>query len=145
MNNIQLSLHQFYLTLITRGNASQGTIYKRTIPTQYYTANKAITDVLKVLRDTTNICVVYKDCVTGLKYEINNRKSAPPVDKYKGLPASTRYIPDRLITLIAEHDSEHFDNIKKSKIEYLMSEYDSKRMNAETFERKFNQLISKYR
>jgi hypothetical protein len=26
-----------------------------------------------------------------------------------------------------------------------MSEYDSKRMNAETFERKFNQLISKYR
>ena len=145
MNNIQLSLHQFYLTLITRGNASQGTIYKRTIPTQYYTANKAITDVLKVLRDTTNICVVYKDCVTGLKYEINNRKSAPPVDKYKGLPASTRYIPDRLITLIAEHDSEHFDNIKKSKIEYLMSEYDSKRMDAETFERKFNQLISKYR
>lgn len=145
MNNIQLSLHQFYLTLITRGNASQGTIYKRTIPTQYYTANKAITDVLKVLRDTTNICVVYKDCVTGLKYEINNRKSAPPVDKYKGLPASTRYIPDRLITLIAEHGSEHFDNIKKSKIEYLMSEYDSKRMDAETFERKFNQLISKYR
>ena len=145
MNNIQLSLHQFYLTLITRGNASQGTIYKRTIPTQYYTANKAITDVLKVLRDTTNICVVYKDCVTGLKYEINNRKSAPPVDKYKGLPASTRYIPDRLITLIAEHDSEHFDNIKKSKIEYLMSEYDSKRMDAETFERKFNQIISKYR
>ena len=145
MNNIQLSLHQFYLTLITRGNASQGTIYKRTIPTQYYTANKAITDVLKVLRDTTNICVVYKDCVTGLRYEINTRKSAPPEDKYKGLPASTRYIPDRLITLIAEHDSEHFDNIKKSKIEYLMSEYDSKRMDAETFERKFNQLISKYR
>ena len=145
MNSIQLSLHQDYLTLITRGNASQGTIYKRTIPTQYYTANKAITDVLKVLRDTTNICVVYKDCVTGLKYEINNRKSAPPVDKYKGLPASTRYIPDRLITLIAEHDSEHFDNIKKSKIKYLMAEYDSKRMNAETFERKFNQLISKYR
>ena len=145
MNSIQLSLHQYYLTLITRGDAGQGTIYKRTIPTQYYTANKAITDVLKVLRDTTNICVVYKDCVTGLRYEINNRKSAPPVDKYKGLPASTRYIPDRLITLIAEHDSEHFDNIKKSKIKYLMSEYDSKRMDAETFERKFNQLISKYR
>ena len=145
MNNIQLSLHQFYLTLITRGNASQGTIYKRTIPTQYYTANKAITDVLKVLRDTTNICVVYKDCVTGLKYEINNRKSAPPVDKYKGLPASTRYIPDRLITLVAEYDSVYFDNVKKSKLRYLMGEYADKRMNAETFERKFNQLIDQYR
>ena len=145
MNNIQLSLHQFYLTLITRGNASQGTIYKRTIPTQYYTANKAITDVLKVLRDTTNICVVYKDCVTGLRYEINNRKSAPPVDKYKGLPASTRYIPDRLITLVAEYDSVYFDNVKKSKLRYLMGEYADKRMDAETFERKFNQLISKYR
>ena len=145
MNSIQLSLHQDYLTLITRGDASQGTIYKRTIPTQYYTANKAITDVLKVLRDTTNICVVYKDCVTGLKYEINTRRSAPPVDKYKGLPASTRYIPDRLITLIAEYDSVYFDNVKKSKIRYLMGEYDSNRMSAETFERKFNQLIEQYR
>jgi len=145
MNSIQLSLHQYYLTLITRGDASQGTIYKRTIPTQYYTANKAITDVLKVLRDTTNICVVYKDCVTGLRYEINNRKSAPPVDKYKGLPASTRYIPDRLITLVAEYDSVYFDNVKKSKLKYLMGEYADKRMNAETFERKFNQLIEQYR
>ena len=145
MNSIQLSLHQYYLTLITRGDASQGTIYKRTIPSQYYTANKAITDVLKVLRDTTNICVVYKDCVTGLRYEINNRKSAPPVDKYKGLPASTRYIPDRLITLVAEYDSVYFDNVKKSKLRYLMGEYADKRMNAETFERKFNQLIEQYR
>jgi len=145
MNNIQLSLNQFYLTLITRGDASQGTIYKRTIPTQYYTANKAITDVLKVLRDTTSICVVYKDCVTGLKYEINNRKSAPPVDKYKGLPASTRYIPDRLITLVAEYDSVYFDNVKKSKLRYLMGEYAEKRMDAETYERKFNQLIEQYR
>ena len=145
MNSIQLSLHQYYLTLITRGDASQGTIYKRTIPTQYYTANKAITDVLKVLRDTTSICVVYKDCVTGLRYEINNRKSAPPVDKYKGLPASTRYIPDRLITLVAEYDSVYFDNVKKSKLRYLMGEYADKRMNAETFERKFNQLIEQYR
>ena len=145
MNSIQLSLNQDYLTLITRGDASQGTIYKRTIPTQYYTANKAITDVLKVLRDTTNIRVVYKDCVTGLRYEINSRKSAPPEDKYKGLPATTRYIPDRLITLVAEYDSVYFDKVKKSKIKYLMSEYDSKRMDAETFERKFNQVISKYR
>jgi len=145
MNSIQLSLNQDYLTLITRGDASQGTIYKRTIPTQYYTANKAITDVLKVLRDTTSICVVYKDCVTGLRYEINNRKSAPPVDKYKGLPASTRYIPDRLITLVAEYDSVYFDNVKKSKLRYLMGEYADKRMNAETFERKFNQLIEQYR
>ena len=145
MNSIQLSLHQYYLTLITRGDAGQGTIYKRTIPTQYYTANKAITDVLKVLRDTTNICVVYKDCVTGLRYEINNRKSAPPVDKYKGLPASTRYIPDRLITLVAEYDSVYFDNVKKSKLRYLMGEYADKRMDAETFERKFKQLIEQYR
>jgi hypothetical protein len=145
MNSIQLSLNQDYLTLITRGDASQGTIYKRTIPTQYYTANKAITDVLKVLRDTTNICVVYKDCVTGLRYEINNRKSAPPVDKYKGLPASTRYIPDRLITLVAEYDSVYFDNVKKSKLRYLMGEYADKRMDAETFERKFKQLIEQYR
>jgi len=145
MPSIKLSLNQDYLTLITRGNASQGTIYKRTIPTQYYTANKAITDVLKVLRDTTIIRVVYKDCVTGLRYEINSLKSAPPEDKYKGLPATTRYIPDRLITLVAEYDSVYFDKVKKSKIKYLMSEYDSKRMDAETFERKFNQLISKYR
>ena len=145
MNSIQLSLNQDHLTLITRGDAGQGTIYKRTIPTQYYTANKAITDVLKVLRDTTNICVVYKDCVTGLRYEINNRKSAPPVDKYKGLPASTRYIPDRLITLVAEYNSVYFDNVKKSKLRYLMGEYADKRMNAETFERKFNQLIEQYR
>ena len=145
MPSINLSLNQYHLTLITRGNASQGTIYKRTIPTQYYTANKAITDVLKVLRDTTNIRVVYKDCVTGLRYEINSRKSAPPEDKYKGLPATTRYIPDRLITLVAEYDSVYFDKVKKSKIKYLMSEYDSKRMDAETFERKFNQVISKYR
>ena len=145
MPSIKLSLNQDYLTLITRGNASQGTIYKRTIPTQYYTANKAITDVLKVLRDTTIIRVVYKDCVTGLRYEINSRKSAPPEDKYKGLPATTRYIPDRLITLVAEYDSVYFDKVKKSKIKYLMSEYDSKRMDAETFERKFNQVISKYR
>ena len=97
------------------------------------------------MRDTTNICVVYKDCVTGLKYEINTRRSAPPVDKYKGLPASTRYIPDRLITLIAEYDSVYFDNVKKSKLRYLMGEYADKRMNAETFERKFNQLIEQYR
>ena len=145
MNSIQLSLNQDYLTLITRGDASQGTIYKRTIPTQYYTANKAITDVLKVLRDTTNICVVYNDCVTGLKYEINSRKSAPPEDKYKGLPATTRYIPDKLITLVAEYDSVYFDNVKKSKLRYLMGEYADKRMNAETFERKFNQLIEQYR
>ena len=145
MNNIQLSLHQYYLTLITRGDASQGTIYKRTIPTQYYTANKAITDVLKVLRDTTNICVVYNDCVTGLKYEINSRKSAPPEDKYKGLPATTRYIPDKLITLVAEYDSVYFDNVKKSKLRYLMGEYAEKRMDAETYERKFNQLIEQYR
>ncbi len=145
MPSINLSLNQDHLTLITRGNASQGTIYKRTIPTQYYTANKAITDVLKVLRDTTNIRVVYKDCVTGLRYEINSRKSAPPEDKYKGLPATTRYIPDRLITLVAECNSVYFDKVKKSKIKYLMSEYDSKRMDAETFERKFNQVISKYR
>ena len=145
MSSINLSLNQFYLTLITRGDANQGIIYKRTIPTQYYTANKAIMDVLKVLRDTTIIRVVYKDCVTGLRYEINSRKSAPPEDKYKGLPASTRYIPDSLITLIAEYDSVYFDKVKKSKIKYLMSEYDSKRMDAETFERKFNQLISKYR
>ena len=88
---------------------------------------------------------MYKDCVSGVRYEVNTRKSAPPEDKYKGLPASTRYIPDRLITLIAEYDSEYFDNVKKSKIRYLMAEYDSKRMDAETFERKFNQLISKYR
>jgi len=145
MPSINLSLNQDHLTLITRGDASQGTIYKRTIPTQYYTANKAIKDVLKVLRDTTIIRVVYKDCVTGLRYEINSRRSAPPEDKYKGLPATTRYIPDRLITLVAEHDSVYFDKVKKSKIKYLMSEYDSKRMDAETFERKFNQLISKYR
>ena len=145
MPSINLSLNQYYLTLITRGNASQGTIYKRTIPTQYYTANKAIKDVLKVLRDTTIIRVVYKDCVTGLRYEINSRRSAPPEDKYKGLPATTRYIPDRLITLVAEHDSVYFDKVKKSKIKYLMSEYDSKRMDAETFERRFNQVISKYR
>mgnify|MGYP003137223311 FL=1 len=145
MPSINLSLNQYYLTLITRGNASQGIIYKRTIPTQYYTANKAIMDVLKVLRDTTIIRVVYKDCVTGLRYEINSRKSAPPEDKYKGLPATTRYIPDRLITLVAEYDSVYFDKVKKSKIKYLMSEYDSKRMDAETFERKFNQVISKYR
>ena len=145
MNSIQLSLNQDHLTLITRGDAGQGTIYKRTIPTQYYTANKAITDVLKVLRDTTNICVVYKDCVTGLRYEINNHKSAPPVDKYKGLPASTRYIPDRLITLVAEYDSVYFDNVKKSKLRYLMGEYADKRMDAETFERKFKQLIEQYR
>jgi len=145
MPSIKLSLNQDYLTLITRGNASQGTIYKRTIPTQYYTANKAIKDVLKVLRDTTIIRVVYKDCVTGLRYEINSLRSAPPEDKYKGLPATTRYIPDRLITLVAEYDSVYFDKVKKSKIKYLMSEYDSKRMDAETFERKFNQVISKYR
>ena len=145
MNSISLSLKQDYLTVITRGNSKQGIIYKRTVPSQYYIANETIKDILKVLRDKTDISVVYKDCVSGVRYEINTRKSAPPEDKYKGLPASTRYIPDRLITLIAEHDSEHFDNIKKSKIEYLMSEYDSKRMNAETFERKFNQLISKYR
>ena len=145
MSSINLSLNQYYLTLITRGNASQGTIYKRTIPTQYYTANKAIMDVLKVLRDTTIIRVVQKDCVTGLRYEINSRRSAPPEDKYKGLPATTRYIPDRLITLVAEYDSVYFDKVKKSKIKYLMSEYDSKRMDAETFERKFNQVISKYR
>ena len=144
MSNIHLKLNQYYLTLVTR-HSDNKIINKRTIPTQYYTANKAIKDVISVLRDTTNISVVYKDCVTGLRYEINTRKSAPPEDKYKGLPASTRDIPDRLITLIAEHDSEHFDNIKKSKIEYLMSEYDSKRMDAETFERKFNQIISKYR
>ena len=153
MPSIKLSLNQDYLTLITRGNASQGTIYKRTIPTQYYTANKAITDVLKVLRDTTIIRVVYKDCVTGLRYEINSLRSAPPEDKYKGLPATTRYIPDRLITLVAESSSVSFSdealcrlsNVKKSKIRYLMGEYDNKRMDAETFERKLNQLISKYR
>jgi hypothetical protein len=145
MPSINLSLNQYYLTLITRGNANQGIIYKRTIPTQYYTANKAIMDVLKVLRDTTIIRVVYKDRVTGLRYEINSRKSAPPEDKYKGLPATTRYIPDRLITLVAEYDSVYFDKVKKSKIKYLMSEYDNKRMDAETFERKFNQVISKYR
>ena len=145
MPSIKLSLNQDYLTLITRGNASQGTIYKRTIPTQYYTANKAIMDVLKVLRDTTNIRVVYKDCVTGLRYEINSLKSAPPEDKYRGLPATTRYIPDRLITLVAECNSVYIDNIKKSKIKYLMSEYDSERINAETFERKLNQVINRYR
>ena len=145
MNSIKISLYQDYKTVITRGDASQGTIYKRTIPTQYYTANKAIKDVIKVLRDITNICVVYKDCVTGLRYEINTRRSAPPVDKYKGLPASTRYIPDRLITLIAEYDSVYFDNVKKSKIRYLMDEYDSRRMDAKTFERKLNQLIEQYR
>jgi hypothetical protein len=145
MPSIKLSLNQDYLTLITRGNASQGTIYKRTIPTQYYTANKAITDVLKVLRDTTIIRVVYKDCVTGLRYEINSLKSAPPEDKYKGLPATTRYIPDRLITLVAECNSVYIDNVKKSKIKYLMSEYDSERIDAETFERKFNQVINRYR
>ena len=145
MHSIRLSLNQDYLTLITRGNASQGIIYKRTISSQYYTANKAIKDVLNVLRDTTNICVVYKDCVTGLRYEINTRRSAPPEDKYKGLPASNRYIPDRLITLVAEYDSVYFDNVKKSKIRYLMGEYADKRMNAETFERKFNQLIEQYR
>ena len=145
MPSIKLSLNQDHLTLITRGNASQGTIYKRTIPTQYYTANKAITDVLKVLRDTTIIRVVYKDCVTGLRYEINSLRSAPPEDKYKGLPATTRYIPDRLITLVAECNSVYIDNIKKSKIKYLMSEYDSKRINAETFERKLNQVINRYR
>ena len=145
MPSIKLSLNQDYLTLITRGNASQGTIYKRTISTQYYTANKAITDVLKVLRDTTNIRVVYKDCVTGLRYVINSLKSAPPADKYRGLPATTRYIPDRLITLVAECNSVYIDNIKKSKIKYLMSEYDSERINAETFERKLNQVINRYR
>ena len=145
MPSIKLSLNQDYLTLITRGNASQGTIYKRTIPTQYYTANKAIKDVLKVLRDTTIIRVVYKDCVTGLRYEINSLRSAPPEDKYKGLPATTRYIPDRLITLVAECNSVYIDNIKKSKIKYLMSEYDSERINAETFERKLNQVINRYR
>ena len=145
MPSIKLSLNQDYLTLITRGNASQGTIYKRTIPTQYYTANKAITDVLKVLRDTTIIRVVYKDCVTGLRYEINSLRSAPPEDKYKGLPATTRYIPDRLITLVAECNSVYIDNVKKSKIKYLMSEYDSERIDAETFERKLNQVINRYR
>tara|TARA_R100001480_G_scaffold40113_1_gene52884 strand:- start:576 stop:1013 length:438 start_codon:yes stop_codon:yes gene_type:complete len=145
MPSIKLSLNQDHLTLITRGNASQGTIYKRTIPTQYYTANKAITDVLKVLRDTTIIRVVYKDCVTGLRYEINSLRSAPPEDKYKGLPATTRYIPDRLITLVAECNSVYIDNVKKSKIKYLVSEYDSKRINAETFERKLNQVINRYR
>ena len=145
MNSISLSLKQDYLTVITRGNSKQGIIYKRTVPSQYYIANETIKDILKVLRDKTDISVVYKDCVSGVRYEINTRKSAPPEDKYKGLPASTRYIPDRLITLIAEYDSEYFDNVKKSKIRYLMAEYDSKRMDAETFERKFNQLISKYR
>ena len=145
MPSIKLSLNQDHLTLITRGNASQGTIYKRTIPTQYYTANKAIKDVLKVLRDTTIIRVVYKDCVTGLRYEINSLRSAPPEDKYKGLPATTRYIPDRLITLVAECNSVYIDNVKKSKIKYLMSEYDSERIDAETFERKFNQVINRYR
>ena len=95
MNSISLSLKQDYLTVITRGNSKQGIIYKSTVPSQYYIANETIKDILKVLRDTTNIRVVYKDCVTGLRYEINSLKSAPPEDKYKGLPATTRYIPDR--------------------------------------------------
>ena len=145
MNSISLSLKQDYLTVITRGNSKQGIIYKRTVPSQYYIANETIKDILKVLRDKTDICVVYKDCVTGLRYEINTRRSAPPEDKYKGLPASTRYIPDRLITLVAEYNSAYFDNVKKSKLRYLMGEYAEKRMDAETYERKFNQLIEQYR
>ena len=145
MNSIKISLYQDYITVITRGDASQGTIYKRTVPSQYRSANEAIKDILKVLRDKTDIRAVYSDCVTGLRYVVNTRKSAPPVDKYKGLPASTRYIPDRLITLIAEYDSVYFDNVKKSKIRYLMDEYDSRRMDAKTFERKLNQLIEQYR
>ena len=153
MNSIRLQLHQDYLTVITRGSDNQGIIYKRTVPSQYHSANEAIKDILKVLRDKTNICVVYRDCVTGLRYTINTRKSAPPEDKYKGLPATTRYIPDRLITLVAESNSVYFSeeatrklsNVKKSKILYLMGEYDSNRMSAETFERKLNQLIEQYR
>ena len=159
MSNIHLKLNQYYLTLVTR-HSDNKIINKRTIPTQYYTANKAIKDVISVLRDTTNISVVYKDCVTGLRYEINTRKSAPPEDKYRGLPASTRYIPDKMITFEAkgkrykidangniyiEDNSEYFKIVKRSKLRYLFNEFNAKRISDEEFLRKTNQVISKYR
>ena len=154
MPSIRLSLNQDYLTVITRGSVNQGTIYKRTVPSQYYSANITIKEILKVISDNyPDIRISYKDCVKGLTYKINIRRSAPPEDVYKGLPASNRYIPDRLITLVAETNSVYFSedaiqrlaNIKKSKIRYLMGEYNSKRMDAETFERKLNQLIEQHR
>ena len=146
MPSIRLSLNQDYLTVITRGSVNQGTIYKRTVPSQYYSANITIKEILKVISDNyPDIRISYKDCVKGLTYKINIRRSAPPEDIYKGLPASNRYIPDRLITLVAEYDSVYFDNVKKSKVRYLMGEYADKRMDAETFEREFNQVLEQYR
>tara|TARA_R100001244_G_C5135448_1_gene126761 strand:+ start:295 stop:735 length:441 start_codon:yes stop_codon:yes gene_type:complete len=146
MPSIRLSLNQDYLTVITRGSANQGTIYKRTVPSQYYSADITIKEILKVISDNyPDIRISYKDCVKGLTYKINIRRSAPPEDVYKGLPASNRYIPDRLITLVAEYNSVYFDNVKKSKVRYLMGEYDSKRIDAETFEREFNQVLEQYR
>ena len=146
MPSIRLSLNQDYLTVITRGSVNQGIIYKRTVSSQYYSADITIKEILKVVSDNyPDIRISYEDCVKGLTYKINIRRSAPPEDKYKGLPASNRYIPDRLITLVAEYDSVYFDNVKKSKVRYLMGEYADKRMDAETFEHKFKQVLEQYR
>ena len=159
MNVVKLTLKLNYLTVSIK--TGDKVTYDRTIPSQYYNANLVIKAILKVLCDKyTDICVHYEDCVKGITHKINTHESAPPEDKYRGLPASTRYIPDKMITFEAkgkrykidakgniyiEDNSEYFKIIKRSKLRYLFNEFNAKRISDEEFLRKTNQVISKYR
>ena len=140
--------------------ANDKLIAKNTIQSFYKASKLAIDNLFSVFSDTTNIHVIVEDAVRNTRMECNSRKSAPPEDYYKGLPASNRYIPYKLITfeangmryradsdgnLYAEDNSEHFENIKQSHLRYLFSEYQSDRMNAEDFSRRFNKILDKYR
>ena len=159
MQTVKLTLKLDYLTVSTK--TGDNVIYNRTVPSQYNSADDTIKAILTVLSDKyPDVCVYYKDCVKGITRKINIHKSAPPEDKYKGLPASNRYIPDRLITFEArgkrykidakgniytEDNSKYFERIKRSKLRYIFNEFNAKRIDNDEFVRKFNQVLDEYK
>ena len=159
MQLVKLTLKLDCLTVSTKTSA--GLVYNRTVPSQYDSADDTIRAILKVLSDKyPNIRVCYRDCVKEITYKINIHKSAPPEDKYKGLPASNRYIPDKLITFEArgkrykidakgniytEDNSKYFERIKRSKLRYIFNEHNAKRIDSDEFVYKFNKILDEYR
>ena len=132
-------------------------VYHTTKATHYQTArDMVINHLAKYYIQKYNLRVVVVDNVIKEVITYRPDKSVPPEDKYKGLPASNRYIPDKLVefeangsrykvdkdfNLYTEDNSAYYRNIKKSRLRYLTSQYDNDRMSADTFVYELNKAI----
>lgn len=154
--SIHINLHSTVIIAKDYTSGKSKVVHHTTKATHYPTARDMVVNHLAKYYSQFNLQVSIRDCVVREVIVYKPEKSVPPKDKYKGLPAYNKYIPDKLVTFEAdgmrykvdkdfnvytEDNSAHFRSIKKSKVRYLMSQYDNKRMSADTFVYELNKAI----